>query len=382
MFTHIFIYRLKCIVRDRQMLFWTFLFPLVMATLFGMALGNVHQADTFSKIPIAVVNNDAYRNNPAFQTAIQSVSGKGSGSNDLFTVSLSSEENADEALKNGKIDGYVLLDNNGGARVIVKESGINQTILKEFMDDYLETESAVKTVFTQSPDAARHFKPADAGDGYLKTVTPTKAKPNDTLTYYYALIALACLYGGFWGVKEVTAVQADLSDQGARINLVPVHKMKIFGSALCAALLVQVLSVFLLVAYMGLVLKVDFGNQLFYILLACVAGSMTGVSMGAMIGTVIKKGQMLKTALLIVLTMTCSFLAGLMVAQIKYWVTRAFPPIAFLNPGNLIADSFYSLYYYNTHARYFLNIGVLCAFSAVFFLITYFIMRRQKYASL
>jgi ABC-2 type transport system permease protein len=37
MFAHIFIYRLKCLLRDKETIFWTLLFPL----LFGLLLSHV-----------------------------------------------------------------------------------------------------------------------------------------------------------------------------------------------------------------------------------------------------------------------------------------------------------------------------------------------------
>ncbi|MNW16289.1 hypothetical protein D3C71_2150910 [compost metagenome] len=56
--------------------------------------------------------------------------------------------------------------------------------------------------------------------------------------------------------------------------------------------------------------------------------------------------------------------------------------IAYINPANVISDAFYSLYYYDTYERYILNIGLLMAFSLTFYIITFLIVRRQKYASI
>jgi ABC-2 type transport system permease protein len=66
----------------------------------------------------------------------------------------------------------------------------------------------------------------------------------------------------------------------------------------------------------------------------------------------------------------------------KYIVSTNVPILGYLNPVNLIADSFYSLYYYNTHTQYFKDLALLCVFTAGFSIITYFVIRRQKYASL
>jgi len=107
-----------------------------------------------------------------------------------------------------------------------------------------------------------------------------------------------------------------------------------------------------------------------------------GVSFGALIGASNTKSENFKSALSTAISLTFSFLAGMMMVNVKYIVTHAVPALAWLNPANLITDAFYSLYYYDTYERFYLNIGLLFAFAAVFYLIVYFITRRQKYASI
>lgn len=381
MFRIIFISRLKCIVRDRQMMFWTFLFPILLCTLFGMAFQNLNKSEGFSKIPIAVVDSGSYRQNTAFQQALSAVSSGSSSSEHLFSVTTTTKQQAESSLKSGKIAGYV--DFTGGAHVVVKNSGANQTILEEFVNDTLQTEQAVSAAAASDPKSMRNIIAAAVSRmDYLKDVSPNKSNPDNTLTYYYALIALASLYGSFWGLKEVAAVQANLSAQGMRVSLAPVHKLKVFGYSLCAATLVHFLSVLLLIAYMALIIGVKFGSNLPFVLLASFAGCCTGVSLGAMVGAVIRKKMMLKTAILISVTMVLSFLSGLMYNQMKYIIANAVPVMAYINPANLISDAFYALYYYTDHSRYFLNVGLLFAFSFLFYLIIYFVMRRQKYESI
>ena len=58
MFLHIFIGRLKCLTRDKLMLFWTLLFPVVLGTFFNIAFGNIMNiTEEFSPVKVAVVNS-------------------------------------------------------------------------------------------------------------------------------------------------------------------------------------------------------------------------------------------------------------------------------------------------------------------------------------
>lgn len=382
MFAHIFINRFKCMVRDKTVMFWTLAFPILLASLFGLAFGNLSSADRFSKINIAVVDNTEFQQSPGFQAALAAVANNGSaGEDSLFKVRRCTYEAADKLLKNNQIAGYIVMD--GGPHLVVRESGINQTIIKGFLDDYAQKYTAISNIVKQNPNAwPALMQNASQSPNYLKEVSPTQAKPDKTVNYYYALIAMACLFGSFRGLSEISAVQANLSPQGARVSLAPTHKLKIFGYSLCAATVVHLLSILILTAYLQFVLKVDFGRDLPYILLACVVGSMTGVMMGAFIGAVIKKNESFRIAVMVSSSMIFSFLAGLMVVDMKYIITQAIPIMAYINPANLITDAFYSLYYYDTYGRFFMNIGLLCGFVAVFYLIVYFSLRRQRHASL
>ncbi len=187
----------------------------------------------------------------------------------------------------------------------------------------------------------------------FKSEQKSPISPNNTLIYFYTVIAMACLYGGFLGMKEIHAIQADLSPQAARVNVAPTHKIKTFLSSISAASLVQLMSIFLLLLYLAFVVKVDFGSSIIYIIVLCISACIMGVSFGAMISSLLKGGEGIKTAFLIGTTMTLSFLAGMMQVSVKYAVTSAVPAMAFLNPVNVITDAFYSLYYYQTHTRFF-----------------------------
>lgn len=389
MFAHIYTHRLKCHLRDRMNLFWAIIFPLVLATLFSMAFSNIGKDDLFSQIPIAVVNNGAYQQDTAFQQAIRSVqSPQTDGAKALFKVQLLSQKQADDALKNGKITGYILPGSAADdLQVIVKQadpsnaSGVYQTVLKSFVDEYLQYSAAYKDIATQDPAALRTAMQVKTQE-FIRSVSLSKTSPNPSVTYFYALIAMACMYGSFWGIREINAVQANQSMQGARVNMAPVHKTRVFFASLCSALTVQTAGIFLLVGYMRFALNIQFGSQTGYILLACFAGSCAGVLFGAMVGAALKVAEGVKIAILLALSMFLSFLSGLMYNKMIYIVETSAPIVNRINPAALTANAFYSLYYYDTPGQYLLNVGLLFLVSGIFFAVTYFALRRQKYESL
>jgi len=384
MVLHHYFYRLKCIVRDKQNMFWTLIFPIVLATLFNLAFSNLSSADNFSSIKIGIVDNEEYQSNTNFIQAMKSVSNSNQNGeeNPLFDVQYTSKEEADQLLNNNKIAGYIYFDN--GLQLVVKESGINQTIIKSFLDEYQQTSSTIMTIIITNPnvDVDNLISSVSNKTNYLKEVAVSKASPNNTVTYFYALMAMASLYGSFFGLNEVTAIQGNLSSQGARVNIAPTHKFKLFIAAMLAATTVHLFNIFVLLGYLTLILKVDFGSQLGFIALTCFIGTITGVSFGTFVSSFIKKGEGLKIGILIGITMVLSFMSGMMYDGMKYIISSNVPILGYLNPANLITDSFYALYYYSTHTQFFMDIILLCAFTVIFTVSTYLVLRRQQYASL
>lgn len=384
MILHNYLYRLKCIVRDRDMMFWSMVFPILLATLFNMAFSNISTAENFSKIKIGIVDNAEYRENTYFIDSVKFVSSadKGAGKSNLFDVKYISKEQGDRLLEDGKIEGYIYFNN--GIKLVVKKSGMNQTVIKGFVDDYNQTSATIKTIYGKNPSIDKNGLMTTISNriDYVQEVPASKSAPDNVVTYFYALIAMTCFYGGFLGLKEVMAVQADMSSQGARTNMAPVHKLKLFIASMFAATTVQLVTISILISYLVLILKINFGSQLGYILLTCLTGTITGVTFGTFIASVVKKGEGVKIGILIGLTMLMSFFSGMMNDKIKYIISTNVPILGYLNPVALITDSFYSLYFYDTHKQFLINIVLLCGYNIIFGLITYFVLRRQRYASL
>lgn len=374
MFLHNYFYRLKCIFRDRQTMFWTLVFPIILGSLFYLALSNIGNIDNFEKINLAIVLNSDEAEHTAFlKTATET---------DLFNITETSKEQAHELLSDNQVDGIILFDQN--PELIVSQSGLNQTIIKSFLDQYLQVSSTLNTIITNNPQALSSGLIDSLTDPteYVTEVTPTRNNPDPVVNYFYTLIAMACLYGGFLGLKEITTIQADLSTEGARVSVAPANKLKIFLSSILAATTIQMVVITLLMCFLVFFLKVNFGDQLVYIAITCAIGSITGVSFGAFIASVVKREEGVKIGILIGSTMAMSFLSGMMVENIKYTISQNMSILSYLNPANLITDSFYALYYYPDHSRFFTNILLLCAFNIVFSTMTFFVIRRQKYASL
>lgn len=378
----LYLTRLKCLLKNRGNIFWTFLFPIVLSTLFYMAFSNLYSAEGFHSIDIALVENEDYHYMAELKDALYhaTTSNQEEGTK-LFIVKESKIEEAKTLLNENRITGYILPGEN--MQLMVKSSGLNQTIVKSFLESFSQTLNTIQTVGSVQPQSyPALIKDISNSRSYINETTLNNNPPDLTLNYYYALLAMASLFGCFWGLTEIINIQGNLSWKGARINIAPVHKMKLLFCNIIAALTIHFTGILVLLSYLTFVLKLNFGDDFWYIILTCLVASILGISLGTMVTSLSKKNENFKSSVLSAIVMLSSFLAGLMVVQMKYIVATNIPFLQYVNPAHIITDAFYSLYYYETLERFTLNITLMIGYTILFSVITYLAVRRKKYASL
>ena len=331
----------------------------------------------FETLPIAYVDNGV--EDEAFRQVL--VDASTSEDVKMFDVEFCDEEKAKLLLTEGDIEAYIV----GSSKPVlyVKENGLNQTIIKSFLDTYQQMSSTIATILKSNPNAISEGLLDDVMQQgtYLNEVKDDK-KPADLLVFFYSLLAFTCIFAANWGLDEVVNIQANLSVRGARVSVSAIPKMKLFLCNILAAFTAHIGSLLLLFLYMNYIIKVDFGDNLLYLFVACMVGSFAGLGMGAFIGVWVKNKAEVKEAILTVVTLGGAFLSGMMMSQIKYMVANKAPLLAYINPVNLLTDSMYSLYYFDTYERYYINVVILGIIAVVFSVLAIIGIRRKNYASI
>ena len=368
--------RLKCLFRNKEGMFWCYLFPILLATCFFFAFNNLWDIESFETISVAYDNEgietDQFKNVLSEAKISETM---------MFDITYCDKEEAKTLLENDEIAAYIVGSTN--PVLYVKQNGLNETIIKSFVDSYRQMTVTVGTILKDNPNAMNEGLLSDVMqyDAFVEEAKNEK-KPDPILIYFYALMAFSCIYAANWGLEEVINIQADLSSRGARVSVAPIHKMRLFLINLLAAFTAHIGSILLLFLYMYYVMKINFGDNLFYLFAVCLVGSFAGLAMGATVGVWTKKKAEVKEAILTIVILGGGFLSGMMIADMKYLIAENLPLLSYLNPVNLVADAMYSLYYYDTYDRFYLNIGILCIITVLLSVASYFGIRRKNYASI
>ena len=373
MFKHVYINRLRYLIRLRSALFWTVLFPIVLATFFNFAFANLKE--TVDPIDVAIVNESS--DNEAFNVMIKSLSED--GEDKLLNVQNVDKEVSLQLLENKEIKGIITVSDD--IALVVAGTGIEETVLKSILDNYKQTIEMITVVSKENPVALATLM-SDLGkrENYVKNITSDNT--DGRVIYFYSLIGMSIIYAGFFGISAITETQANLSHRAKRLAISPVNKLTSLIASLLAGFTIHFISLMLLLFYLIVILNKDFGNNMPYIILLCFVGSLAGIGLGTFISATNRLKEDTKIGLYSMVSLVLSFLSGMMYVDMKYIIAKNIPILAYINPVTLITDALYSLYYYDTYTRFFTNIAYLSGISIVLIFGTYLIIRGRKYESL
>lgn len=397
MFSHIFRYSFKTLFKNKSLIFWTFMFPIILGTLFNMAFSSIEDEEKLDVINIAVVENEGYVNNNLVVSSFKSLSEE--GDNQLFNTKFVGLDEASKMLDDEEIIGYLVIGED--SKIVINTNGIDQTIFKYASEEILDGIKVYSTLEQYMVSEYIH----ESGDLYStdmeliykevyekinEKLDNLDIKVNDNssnnLSYilieFYTLIAMTCLYSGILSMHSINNVLANMSSKGMRVAVSPVSKMKLVFGSLLASYVTQLIGLILLFAYTIFVLGIDYGGSFGYIVLLSFFGSLAGLSLGLFVSSVFKVGENLKLGIILAIAMFGCFLSGMMGVTMKYVIDKNVPFVNVLNPANMITDGFYALYYYDNTSRFSFNVYSLVIFSVILIGVSVFSLRRQRYDSI
>lgn len=376
---HILKTRLLSLFRNKTIIFWSLVFPIILSVFFNLAFANIESHDMFETIQIGMIEDEDF--DEVFFEFFKSFELE-SGEK-MFAIQLAEETQLGEMLNNAEIIGIV--DRTpAGVTLKVSSSGFQQTILKSVLDGYIQTESVILDLIVLSESNPEQIvNDLMNTKTYLNQETINRNRANLVLTYFFALLGMALIYGGLWGTDNILNLQPNMTAKGVRVAVSPVNRMKILLLYTLAAFIVHIMVVIILLFHFLVVLGLDFGGNLPLIFLVSVLGSLVGITFGSFIAVALKKAKEgIKIMITTLVGVLGGFLSGMMMVEMKYYIQVHAPIISYINPVSVITDAFYTLNYFGPNSRFYLNLGILGLMIIVFTLGTYLFYRRDSYESI
>ena len=372
-------YRFLSLLRDKVTMFWTFLFPLILCTLFYVTFGNID--NSLECIDTAVVVRSETEEAKAFQHFLQMIE---ENADDFIRTEEMTEKKAKSFLKDGKVYGIYYVDTE--PELLVAGSDVEESILQSLLESYQGGLEIIQTVAKEKPEKLPELVQQMGSSAmqaqYVKEASLGGKETDGMIQYFFSLIAMTCMFGCFLGFDAAMMIQANIYPVGARRCIGATSKMKLIIADFVLICAINFVDILVLLGYMMEVLKLGIGEDIGKIILISFMGCMIGVSMGLLVGSVGKWKEGAKIAILLAISLVSSFLSGLMVGGIKGLIEEYCPIINRINPASLISDAFYSITIYEDASRYTRDIVSMAIWAAVFLLGSFFMVRRVRYDSI
>lgn len=372
---HFIKYRMIQTIRKISLMFWALAFPIILGTFFYLSFGRGNMGENMEAIPTAVVEEEessAYTE--AFLEFLDQINGTA-----IETISMTDKE-AKEALKDGRVTGIFYCRQEPS--LTVAGAGINQSILKSLLDSYYKNAAMIQAITQEHPERMAQAIEVLGQWQELTEETSVKGKTMDSnISYFFALIAYACLSGAFLGIQASFDAQANLSALGIRRSITPTHKFKLILTDFLVLFFIHFCNVGVLTIYIRYVLGIHLGSDVPSIVLVELLGSMIGISLGIMLGCVSRLSINAKMGLCVLFTLLPGFLAGLMFGQIKDIIEHHCPILNRINPAAVLSDAFYCIGVYDDKERLLQNLLLLGIMSVVLITAAYLAVRRERYDS-
>lgn len=377
MFFHVFRYGMKSVFRAKEILFWNLIFPFALSTFMYLAFGGIFDAtEKFEVIPVAVVKE---QENQVLEQVFAGISEP--GDNQLIEITETDEEQAKKLLEDEKVTGIIYV--NEESRLMVRESGIHETMLQTVLERISQSSETIVNIVQKHPENLQKVI-----EGMSQEVTYSVSKNYGTgnqdnlVNYFYAIFAMTCLFASFASCDRSCKIQADVCALGQRRGVTPVPKMMIILTEFLVCELMQFLISCLLFVYLRYVLQIQVGDNVAGILILLLLASSLGTMLGIFVGSLPKVRQEMKIGILVSVTLFLCMLSDLMMAGLRDFIEHHVPIVNDINPAALICDSFYALNVYEGYGRFAGNMVLLVVITVILTILSYLVVRRNKYASL
>ena len=379
MFLHSFKYALKSMLRNKAVIIWTLIFPLALGCIMYVAFGNIYNTDNvFHTLDVAVVRD---KENEAFEELLDALSESEDGEEALLNVTYTDRETAEDDTISGDYVAVIYEDDE--ITLGVTKSDIPQEIVRSIVEQYNKSVMLIEDAAAKNPMIIQDLidELSDSSKEYASNETTTDGSTDMYTNYFYAIIAMSCLFGCYAACEFSEKMSLSASELGKRRGVARCSKglqaISTFFAMWIVQVAIEIFSIFFFKA-----IGINMGDKILFMIPIVAAGTAVGNALGTLIGSIPRMSQGPKTGTCTSISMGLCVMADLCANGVKDAIEHSAPIINRFNPAALISDAFYSLNVFDTYDRYLRSIILLAVIAAICLMFSYIILRRDKGASI
>jgi ABC-2 type transport system permease protein len=277
-FYKIFVYDLKMTLRQREALFWLFLFPVLLMVILGFVFG----ASGEVKLRIGVVDLDG---SPVSEAITGFFTSEDPRIKDALIVETGSEDEERAALKDGDRNGIIIIPEGFGERVMAGEQAeitiiINQSevstaqitssTLRGILENIGQGMSGAPELIEVNEEAAQDVKDFE----YIDFMVP-------------GILAMVLMFGGLAGYSLEIATYREKGIL-RRIKVSPLSLPTFLAGGIVNVLIFTLLQTVLLLTLGTLAFNLKISGNYLYIAILVIVGALSFLALGFLIASITK----------------------------------------------------------------------------------------------
>lgn len=279
-FHKMFVYNLKMTLRQREALFWMFLFPVLLMIILGLVFGSSGEM----RMKIGVVDLDG---SPASRAIVQGIVKAFEGTPEI-EISTGTEEVERAALKDGNRNGILIIPAGFGQAVTEGEKGevtmiinrselstaqIASSTLRGIVGRISQGMSGAPELITVNEEAAQDVKDFE----YIDFMVP-------------GILAMVVMFGGLAGYSLEIATYREKGIL-RRIKVSPLSLSTFLSSGIASVLIFTLLQTALLIAVGMLLFHLKIHGNYFCLALLVLVGALSFLSLGFLIASMTRNSR-------------------------------------------------------------------------------------------
>jgi len=272
-FYKIFVYDLKMTLRQREALFWLFLFPVLLMVILGFVFGSSGEV----KLRIGIADLDGSTMSQALVGAFEGI--------DALVVELGSEEVERAALKDGDRNGIIIIPEGFGEEIAsgeqaevtiiinqseVSTAQITSSTLQFIVDKISQDMSGAPQLIEVNEEAAQDVKDFE----YVDFMIP-------------GILAMVLMFGGLAGYSLEIATYREKGIL-RRIKVSPLSLPTFLAGGIASVLLFTLLQTVVLLALGILAFNLKISGNYLYITILVIIGALSFLALGFFIASITK----------------------------------------------------------------------------------------------
>lgn len=351
-YSKMFLYEFKMTLREREVLFWMFIFPIALMLILGFIFGSSGEV----RLEVGVVDLDDSQVSRAIVQALESI--------DAVEVSVGGEAEERAALKDDDRNAVIIIGEGFGDKVLQGQAGEMTMIVNQSGVTTAQiTSSTVRGIIEKIGR-----KMADVPE----MISIDEEQESDVKDFEYVdfmvpgVLAIVVMFGGIMGYSEEVAVRREKGIL-RRVKVSPISLPTFLAAGMSIVVILALIQAVILLVVGALVFSVKINGNYFYMAVVVVIGSVSFVALGFMISSLAKNS---KSAMLAAnaVAMPMMFLSGVFFSI--EWVPTALGVIARLLPLYYFGDALREVMINGANlADVWIDLAVLTGFCLVCFVI-------------